>query len=413
MSRPIADGRGLSLELKRAVHRHRAASMGGVLERLFTLAFSGLVYPQIWEDPVVDMEAMALEPGQRIVAIASAGCNVLSYLSREPGSVLAVDLNPAHIALNRLKLAAARYAPTYEDFLRFFGEADRRENLRLYDKVLRRRLDLATRDYWDGRDILGRRRIGAFGRGFYRHGLLGRFIGAAHLASRLCGLRPQEILEAATVEAQAELFERKFAPLFDRPAVRRLLDRRLALYGLGIPPAQFDRLANGRPMAEVLKERLRKLACDFPLKENYFAWQAFGRSYGLEAHAALPPYLERAHFETVRRNAHRVQPVRGSLTAVLAEEPARSIDRYVLLDAQDWMSGPQLDALWSEITRTARDGARVIFRTADEADILFGALSSSLRAHWRYEAEKSRDLTARDRSAVYGAFHLYCLEPLS
>ena len=43
-----------------AVHRNRPLSREGLSERLFTLAFGGLVYPQIWEDPEVDLEALAL-----------------------------------------------------------------------------------------------------------------------------------------------------------------------------------------------------------------------------------------------------------------------------------------------------------------------------------------------------------------
>ncbi len=39
----------------------RPSSRKGLEERLFTFAFSGLVYPQIWEDPVVDLEALDLE----------------------------------------------------------------------------------------------------------------------------------------------------------------------------------------------------------------------------------------------------------------------------------------------------------------------------------------------------------------
>ncbi len=46
--------------LKEAVHQSRALSIDGALERLFTLAFRNLVYAQIWEDPVVDMEALEL-----------------------------------------------------------------------------------------------------------------------------------------------------------------------------------------------------------------------------------------------------------------------------------------------------------------------------------------------------------------
>ena len=59
--------------LHRAVHRNGPATMDGFLERLFTLSFGGLVYPQIWEDPAIDLEAMEIAPHHHIVAIASGG----------------------------------------------------------------------------------------------------------------------------------------------------------------------------------------------------------------------------------------------------------------------------------------------------------------------------------------------------
>ena len=31
---------------------------------------------------------------------------------------------------------------------------------------------------------------------------------------------------------------------------------------------------------------------------------------------------------------------------------------------------------------------------------------------WAYDRERCRDFTARDRSAIYGGFHLYTLRPL-
>ena len=149
-------------------------------ERIFTLAFKGLVYPQIWEDPEVDLKALELKPGARMVAIASGGCNVLSYLTADPAAILAVDFNRAHVALTRLKLAAIRQLPSYEIFFRFFGDADARANVAAYRRFLRFAIDAETRRYWDGRSVLGRRRISLFKRDIYRHGLLGTFIGAAH-----------------------------------------------------------------------------------------------------------------------------------------------------------------------------------------------------------------------------------------
>jgi S-adenosylmethionine-diacylglycerol 3-amino-3-carboxypropyl transferase len=70
-----------------------------------------------------------------------------------------------------------------------------------------------------------------------------------------------------------------------------------------------------------------------------------------------------------------------------------------------------LNGLWAQITRTARPGARVIFRTAGRASILPGRVEDALLARWRYHDALSRDLTLRDRSSIYGGFHLYEREP--
>ena len=102
--------------LASAVHQNKRLSANGMSERLFTWLFKGLVYPQIWEDPEIDMKALAIRPDDRIVAIASGGCNILSYLTADPARVTAVDLNHAHVALTRLKLAAARELPGYDAF---------------------------------------------------------------------------------------------------------------------------------------------------------------------------------------------------------------------------------------------------------------------------------------------------------
>ncbi len=157
----------------------------------------------------------------------------------------------------------------------------------------------------------------------------------------------------------------------------------------------------------VLRHRVERLACDFPIDTNYFAWQAFARRYDSAPGGAVPPYLELRHFEIVRDYADRVDVQQISFTAHLARQPNASLDRYVLLDAQDWMSDADLTELWSQITRTAKPGSRVIFRTAAEASLLPGRLPDAILRQWHYEAARSKAWTARDRSAIYGGFHLY------
>ena len=98
------------------------------------------------------------------------------------------------------------------------------------------------------------------------------------------------------------------------------------------------------------------------------------------------------------------------MTDYLGRQPARSLHRYVLLDAQDWMTDTQLGMLWAEITRTAKPGARVVFRTAAAPTLLPGRVPESILSCWRYEEAASRDFTRRDRSSIYGGVHLYVLE---
>ena len=84
----------------------------------------------------------------------------------------------------------------------------------------------------------------------------------------------------------------------------------------------------------------------------------------------------------MRDNARRVSVHHVSMTSHLAPRPLESFDRYVLLDAQDWMSDADLTELWGEITRTARPGARVIFRTAGEPTILPGRVPDEILSRW-------------------------------
>ncbi len=402
------EGSSIGRRLGDAVHRSTALSLDGILERIFSNAFRGLVYAQIWEDPVVDMEALGIKPHHELVCIASGSCNVMSYLTANPKSITAVDLSPAHVALGRLKIAAAKHLPSHACFRTMFAGGSNEGICEVFDTYLTPYLDDDTLRWWTGRMATGRRRITMLNNGFYKRGLLGRFIGLGHILAKLHGANPAGILRCSSVEAQTVWFERNIAPLFDKPFIRLLASRRASLFGLGIPPAQYEALAGpDGDMAAVLKERMRRLVCRFPLKDNYFAWQAFARRYGEPPEAPLPPYLEEANFETMRANSGRISVLNENMTHHLATLPAGSRHGFVLLDAQDWMTDEQLNALWTQITRVAAPGARVIFRTAANERLLPSRVDDRLLENWNYLAGRSAELHGKDRSAVYGGFHIY------
>ena len=228
-----------------------------------------------------------------------------------------------------------------------------------------------------------------------------------HVMAKFYGRDLKALLECRSVEQQRHFFETQIAPLFQKPLVKWLTNRRVSLSGLGIPPAQYEALAGGGRMSDVLHQRLERLTCGFPLRENYFTWQAFGQSYAPGASGPLPPYLSEDNFAQLRVAASRASVSQISLTDALDAMPAKSVDRFVLLDAQDWMTDIQLNALWRAISRAATPDARVIFRTAGTETILPGRVDAELLRHWHYLDARSLELGDRDRSSIYGGFHIY------
>ncbi|WP_127470041.1 DUF3419 family protein [Thiomicrorhabdus aquaedulcis] len=399
--------------LDNAVHNTSIFSLKGLQNRLFARWFNRLVYPQIWEDPEVDIAALNLNAHSRIFTISSGGCNALNYLSVQPEHITVVDLNEAHIALIRLKLAALKHLPDFEAFFDFFGRANLPKNIDHYHAYLKPNLDSQTLAYWEGKErVWGKKRIEFFTDGFYNHGLLGQFIGLIHWTSRQLGYDISKVMQARTLAEQTRLFDEHVAPVFETRLIKFLSNRPVVLYSLGIPPAQFNEMVEqsnqqNQGMHLLLQTRARRLACQFDLKTNYFAWQAFNRQYDIEHLQAVPRYLQAPHFKAVSQGQSNVEVFHQSMTERLKAMPAQSLNAYLFLDAQDWMDAQQLTELWQEVNRTAQPNARVVFRTAGITSPLEENLPSALLSHWRTDTNINHEFTEQDRSGIYGGVHVY------
>lgn len=378
-----------------------------IYDRLFAFWFQQLVYPQIWEDPQVDLEALSLKKTDHLVAIASGGCNVLSYLTQNPKKITAVDLNHAHVELLHLKIEAIRRLD-YPMFYLMFGQGNSDKNVKNYFELLSPHLKKTSRNFWEGR-VRGFERIRMFEKGFYKFGLLGQLVGFIHFIAMLYGVKLDELLLQPSVEAQGEWFDKNVAKIFDSYLFQKLVLSPIALYNLGIPPTQYASLCNGRPdtMSNVLKDRARRLATIESIHNNYFAYQAYGRTYDHTSPTNKPLYLQQRFYTTVRDNIDRIKVEHNNIREVLRQMPAKSVDAYVLLDAQDWMSPEEISLLWAEITRTASYGARVIFRTAGASSPLETLPIEDGHQVWKRNADRSDQLIKEDRSGIYGGFHLY------
>src|SRR5271157_5989884 len=124
--------------------------------------FSGIRYAQCWEDADVLLAALEPGPGKRCLSIASAGDNTLALLSRNPESVLALDLSPAQLACLELRVAAYRELQ-HEELLALVGSVESEARPRLYQSC-RKHLSAGALAFWDGRPDLIAAGIGSIGK---------------------------------------------------------------------------------------------------------------------------------------------------------------------------------------------------------------------------------------------------------
>jgi len=158
---------------------------------------------------------------------------------------------------------------------------------------------------------------------------------------------------------------------------------------------------------------VRRLACGFPLEDNYFAWQAFGRRYDHEGRRGLPDYLKRENYDLIKSFVGRVETHIASLGDYLQTESPGALNGFIFLDSQDWMPPQVIEDLWRQVVRVGGPDTRVIFRTAGEKSPVEAALPPEVRGRFHYDADRSQALHAQDRSAIYGMFHLYEMLPAS
>src|SRR6266508_664658 len=142
------------------------------------MAVTDLVFSRAWEDDRLDLAALAVRPGERVLVVAAAGDAALALAAAGAGRVIAVDRNRAQLHLVALKIAAARHLDP-EVRYRWFEVGRDRAAERVYLRALRGRLDPAAADYWDAHIGLIAEglhdRVGV-GRSFARVGRLARLL---------------------------------------------------------------------------------------------------------------------------------------------------------------------------------------------------------------------------------------------
>ena len=361
----------------------RTATMAGS-EITARADFSRIRYAQCWEDADVLLAGLDIRPGDNCVAVASAGDNAFAMLTRDPGLVVALDLNPAQLWCVELR-AAAYAALEHEELLMLMGSRPCADRAGLYRRC-RAGLCAEAARFWDERaDLLARYGLGGAGR-FERYFRLFK-----NLVLPLCHSRERvaRLFEPKGEEQRRRFYEKEWCNLRWR-ALAGIFFSRPVLGRLGRDPAFFN-YAKGS-FGEHLSRRIRHALCEMPPEGNpYLHWILTG-GHG----KALPMALRPEYFESIRRNLPRLQWRLSSLEEYLAGAGMR-FQRFNLSNIFEYMSEENYHAALSLIADRAESGARLVYWN------MLAPRSSpeSLRGRIRPLAELAADLHAGDKAFFY------------
>jgi S-adenosylmethionine-diacylglycerol 3-amino-3-carboxypropyl transferase len=314
-----------------------------------------LVFAQVREDPLVEMQALAPALSGSIVMVSSAGCTALSLLAAGARHVVAVDVSRTQNHLVELKCAAIRALDTILAVAFLGGQpmpAIRRR--RLYG-LLAPLLSDDARAYWE-------REQQAIERGVLSAGRSERFIAlvaaaAVRLVVRRGGV--SALLHAESLEEQTDIFARSWAGWRWRALFALLLNR--WTFSRAYHPSFFEYVENPS-FARHFRTLAARALTELPTRDNYFLHQMLTGQYPVQEPDGVPPYLTRHGAARVAEAPQTLSLVDGSLTEYLRSCPPRSIDGFSLSNIAEWLDDRGIDGLFAEVARTARVGARVVFR---------------------------------------------------
>jgi S-adenosylmethionine-diacylglycerol 3-amino-3-carboxypropyl transferase len=357
------------------------------------------VFKILFEDTDIERRYFGLNSDSRALVISGAGCGVASMLVHRPASIDAVDMNPHHLALTGLKVAATRQLACSDTLYALFGHG-RHPDARTLIPQLAQELPAWMQTYW-------RKHAGKFSRDFYRRGFFYRVIGTLHQQMQLDADWLRGLAALPLAERQVVAGER-YRRVLEKSWIRMLVDSPIPLLAQGINFRQRDLNLHSnaaRSMGHVFLNLVDQLATT-ELARNWIVWHCQLAQFDHHESDCRPPFLR----PTLHQQAHGTPTAtrfhRENLFHVLGRGTAGSWTHYGLSDAMDWMPPPVQQQVLQEICRTAAPEARVVIRTV-AADDLVAKLGMQQRLI-RLDDESER-ATREECSRLYRRTDLYQL----
>jgi S-adenosylmethionine-diacylglycerol 3-amino-3-carboxypropyl transferase len=375
---------------------------------------SNLIYNQCWEDPRLDHTALNIGKNDHILAITSAGCNVLDYALSSPKKISAVDMNPKQNALLDLKMAGIR-ALDYETFFEIFGYGRHPDFSLIYYSQLRPHLSTESQHFWDHHQ--GYFSGPAWRPSFYFRGTSGLVARMINYYVDLTRIRPhvERIFECDTQEEQSAIYFEKLKPEFWNKAARWTSRQEAFMYLLGVPRPQLAQIQKGYQggVSQFIEDCIETVFSKISLKDNYFWWLYFNGAYSKHR---CPEYLKEENFRRLKGGlVDSIEFHTGTINKFLTQNKEK-VSKFVLLDHMDWLYTHDTKILseeWQGFVNRAAPESRIIWRSAGLSVNFVNPIRVEHKGRERkvadlldYKLDLAYQLHKKDRVHTYGSFYI-------
>ncbi|RAH74331.1 class I SAM-dependent methyltransferase [Aspergillus aculeatinus CBS 121060] len=342
------------------------------------------IYAFNWEDPRVDHKLLNIQRDDVILAITSAGDNILDYLQKSPRRVHAVDLNPNQNHLLELKVASF-IALGHRDVWKIFGEGKHPDFRRLLITRLSPHLSSQAFQYWlEHTHVFA----SSSGKGLYETGGSRHAIKMVRYLFRVFGLQSQvqQLCEAQTLAEQRKIWPRIRAVLMSKPLHWAVVGTEwFAWKAAGVPRNQRNMIiddfykrnglnkkmkqakdVSGQSIWEYVVDTLDPVVQETLISnDNYFYFLCLQGQFSRRCH---PAYLTpKAHVKLSSPGAFDGLRIHtDEINEVIKRITPRSLTIAVIMDSMDWFD-PTSDAAAAQaqkLNHALKKGGRILLRSA-------------------------------------------------
>lgn len=325
------------------------------------------IYAFTWEDPREDKNILQFKPSDTVLAITSAGDNILSYASMDapPKRIHCVDLNPCQNHLLELKLACLRVLP-FEDMWKLFGEGKHPKFQELLTTKLAPHLSSHAFQYWHKRG-----NASFTGKGLFDTGSSRWAIRLAHWVFAISGVSGHinALCEAKTLDEQWNVWEKSLRPCLFNPIVAKVLvGNPIFLWkALGVPVEQTSMIEGGMlkfvidTFEPIIK---RSLISD----DNYFYYLCLKGCYAANN---CPDFLTKHGHANLAKRKGALDGIRihtDEINEVVKRLNPGSVNHAIVMDHMDWFpkDGHAAREEIKSLHHALTEGGNVMLRSASQ-----------------------------------------------